>query len=148
MFIKYGVFSKILKYIPDSGLFRFPLGVSLCTQWQANHQHCSRTGRVQKNHNILRKNTIFNEHPVTWILIFVKQVYINSVLFRCVNISITGLLSHSPYPLLSIYIIAFRDQVFHGRVLQVPEAGAEGNQRQVHLLSHVPYSPIGNTDRM
>ena len=27
-------------------------------------QHCSRIGRVQKNHNILRKNTIFNEHLV------------------------------------------------------------------------------------
>ena len=27
-------FSKILKYIPDSGLSRFPLGVSVCTQWQ------------------------------------------------------------------------------------------------------------------
>ena len=25
---------------------------------------CSRTCRVQKNHNIFRKNTIFNEHPV------------------------------------------------------------------------------------
>ena len=25
----------------------------------------SRTGRVQKNHNILMKNTIFNEHPVS-----------------------------------------------------------------------------------
>ena len=36
MFIKYCVFSKILKYIPDSGLSRFPLGgVSVCTQWQA-----------------------------------------------------------------------------------------------------------------
>ena len=54
------VFSKILRYILDSGLSRFPLGVSVCTQ----HQRCSRTSRVQKNHNILRKNTIFNEHPV------------------------------------------------------------------------------------
>ena len=38
----------------------------------ACYQHCNRTGRVQKNQNILRKNTIFNEHPVTyracWIL--------------------------------------------------------------------------------
>ena len=66
VFIKYCVFSKILKYIPDSGLSQFPLGgVSVCTQWQVKHQRRSRYGRVQKNHNILRKNTIFNEHPVS-----------------------------------------------------------------------------------
>ena len=65
VFIKNCVFSKILKYIPDSGLSRFPLGVNECTQWQVKHQCCSsRTCRVQKNHNILGKNTIFNEHPV------------------------------------------------------------------------------------
>ena len=28
------------------------------------HQRCGRTGRVQKIQNFLRKNTIFNEHPV------------------------------------------------------------------------------------
>ena len=64
VFIKYCVFKKIFKFILDSGLSRFPLGVSVCTQWQVEHQRCSRTGRVQKNHNIVRKNTIFNEHPV------------------------------------------------------------------------------------
>ena len=37
----------------------------MCTQWQVEHQRCSsRACRVQKNHKILRKNTIFNEHPV------------------------------------------------------------------------------------
>ena len=41
--IKYCVFSKILKYIPDSGLSRFPLGVSVCTQWQVKAQ------RLQQN---------------------------------------------------------------------------------------------------
>ena len=51
MFIKYSVFSKILKYVPDS------LGVIVCTQWQVKHQRWSRT---HKNHNILKKNTIFN----------------------------------------------------------------------------------------
>ena len=56
VFIKYCFFPRILKYIPDSGLSRSPLGVK--------RQHYSRTGRVQNNHNILRKNTIFNEHPV------------------------------------------------------------------------------------
>ena len=64
VFIEYCVISKILKYIPDSGLSRFPLGVSVCTQCQVKNQSCSRTGRVQKNHNISRKNTIFNERPV------------------------------------------------------------------------------------
>ena len=64
VFIKYCVFSKILKYFPDSGLSRLPLDVSVCTHWQVKHQRCSRTGRFQKNHNILRKNTIFNGHPV------------------------------------------------------------------------------------
>ena len=62
VFIKNCVFSKILKYIPDSGLSRLPLGVSVCTQWKVKHQHLRRTGR--KNHNILRKNTILNKHPV------------------------------------------------------------------------------------
>ena len=64
VFIKICVFSKISKYIQNSGLSRFPLGVSVCTQWQVKHQRCSRTFIVKKNPNILRKNTIFNEHPV------------------------------------------------------------------------------------
>ena len=34
VFIEYCVFSKILTYILDSGLSRFSLGVSVCTQWQ------------------------------------------------------------------------------------------------------------------
>ena len=38
VFIKYRVFSSILKYILDSGLYRFPLGVSVCTQWQASSE--------------------------------------------------------------------------------------------------------------
>ena len=37
----------------------------MCTHTrQVEHQQCSRTVRVQKIHKILRKNTIFNEHPV------------------------------------------------------------------------------------
>ena len=65
--IKYCVFSKILRNISDSGLSRFPLGVSEITQWKVKHQRCnSRTYRVQKYQNILRKNTIFNEHPVEY----------------------------------------------------------------------------------
>ena len=47
VFIKYCVFSKILKYIPDFGLSRFPFGgISVCTHWQVKYQRCSRTGRV------------------------------------------------------------------------------------------------------
>ena len=63
VFIKYCVFSKILKYIPDSGLSRFSLGISVCVYTMAGQRRwdCSRTCRVQKNHKILRKSTIFNE---------------------------------------------------------------------------------------
>ena len=36
----------------------------MCTYTgQVERQHCSRTGRVQKNHKMF-KNTIFNDHPV------------------------------------------------------------------------------------
>ena len=52
------------KNIPDSGLSRFPLGVSKCIQGQVNPQRLQQNLQSQKNHNILRKNTIFNEHPV------------------------------------------------------------------------------------
>ena len=33
---------------------------------RSNYSACSRTGRVRKNHNILRKNTTFNKHPVNY----------------------------------------------------------------------------------
>ena len=55
VFIKYCAFSKILKY---SGrlLSLFSLGPSVCTRTrQVEHQRHSRTGRVQKNHKILRE---------------------------------------------------------------------------------------------
>ena len=59
-------FSKILKYIPDFGNSRFFLGVynglhARTTKWQVEYQRYSRTGKVKKNDNILKKNTIFNE---------------------------------------------------------------------------------------
>ena len=54
VFIKYCVFSFF--NIPDSGLSLFFLGVSVCTHTrQVENQVGSRTGIVQKNHNILRK---------------------------------------------------------------------------------------------
>ena len=36
VFIKYCDFSKILKYIPDSGLSRFPIGVSCVHNGRSN----------------------------------------------------------------------------------------------------------------
>ena len=59
-------FFRSFKNISDSGLSLFSLGVSVCTlARQVGHQHCSRSGRVQKNHKILRKKHNFNEHPVS-----------------------------------------------------------------------------------
>ena len=47
---------NIFKNIPGSGLSLFSLGVSVCTHTrQVEDQRYSRTGRVQKDHNILRK---------------------------------------------------------------------------------------------
>ena len=44
--------------IPDSGLSLLSLLVSVCTHnRQVENLRCSRTGRVQKNHKILRKKT-------------------------------------------------------------------------------------------
>ena len=66
----YGIYRVLIKDCVFSGDFKifltlFSLSVSVCTHTrQVENQRCSRTDRVQKNHNILRKNTIFNEHPV------------------------------------------------------------------------------------
>ena len=64
MFIKYCVFSKILKYTGLLSLSVFTWCQCGTHTGQVEHQRCIRTGKVQKNHNILMKNTIFNEHPV------------------------------------------------------------------------------------
>ena len=62
VFIKYCVFSKILKYIPDSGLSR-------CVLWTWTTK--GRTPALRQNwqswersQHLKEKNTIFNEHPV------------------------------------------------------------------------------------
>ena len=55
VFIRYCVFSKSLKYILDSGLSRFPLGFSLCTQWQVKLQ------RLQQNLHSSEKSQNFKE---------------------------------------------------------------------------------------
>ena len=54
-------FSKILKYIPDSGLSRLPL-VSVCVD--TGRSNMSAAAELAEFRNILRKNTILNEHPV------------------------------------------------------------------------------------
>ena len=51
--------------IPDSCLSLFALGVSVCTHTrQVEHQTCSRTGRVKKNHKNLRKKTQYLMNPI------------------------------------------------------------------------------------
>ena len=53
-------FFQRFQNIPDSGLSLFSLGVSVCTlARQVEYQSCSSTGRVQKNHKILRKKHNF-----------------------------------------------------------------------------------------
>ena len=64
VFIKYCVFSKILKYIPDSGLSQFP------PRCECVYTMASQTPTLQQNwqssekSQYHRKNTISNEHPV------------------------------------------------------------------------------------
>ena len=66
-------FFRFLKNIPDSGLSLFSLGISVCTHTkQVENQRCNRTGRVRKNHKILRKktqylmNTLYVIKDVRW----------------------------------------------------------------------------------
>ena len=63
VFIKYCVFSeffRIFRTLPS-------LGVSLCTQSrQVENQRCCRTGRVKKNHKILRKKHNINTLYKSW----------------------------------------------------------------------------------
>ena len=64
MFIKYGVFFENFKIFRTLSFLFFPsVSVYVHTR-QVEHQGCSRTGRVQKNHKTSRKNTFLNEHPV------------------------------------------------------------------------------------
>ena len=62
-FIEYCVFPKILKY---SGLWPLSvcLGVSVCTHQAGRTPALKQNWKSSENHKILRKNTIFNEHPV------------------------------------------------------------------------------------
>ena len=48
VFFKFGVFSNILRYIPDSGLSRFPLGVSECTQGRSNTSTAAELAEFRK----------------------------------------------------------------------------------------------------
>ena len=98
LFMKYCVFFRFFENILDSGLSLFSLCVSVCTHSrQVEHQRCSRTGRVQKIHRNLRKNTIFNEHPVdnvrdSWSFLTGFLPYLTSVLSRYVNALQPGML--------------------------------------------------------
>ena len=67
VFIKYCVFFEYLKYSVLLPFSVFPRWQCVHTR-QVEHQRCSRTGRVQKIYKILRKITIFNEHPVPYIV--------------------------------------------------------------------------------
>ena len=60
VFIKYCGFSMILKYNPVSGLCRCQCVYTMAGQTPALQQNL----KSSENHNIFRKNTIFNEHPV------------------------------------------------------------------------------------
>ena len=56
VFIKYCVFSKVLKYIPDSGLSRFPLVVStMAGQTPALQQNLQSS---EKSQHLKEKNNI------------------------------------------------------------------------------------------
>ena len=54
-------FLEDFKKIPDSCLSLFFLGCCTHTR-QVEHQRCSRTSRVQKNHNILMNTLYFHHH--------------------------------------------------------------------------------------
>ena len=81
VFNKYCVFFRFLKNIPDYGLSLFSLGVSVCTHTrQVEHQQrCSRTGRVQENHKILRKKTQY----------LMSTVYVTMARERIASLQIT-----------------------------------------------------------
>ena len=78
MFIKYCVFSKISKYILDSDLSLFFIGVynwfhSWTTKSQVEDQCCSRTGRFQKNHNYM-----IYTHKIMFIFCTIKFKIFNN----------------------------------------------------------------------
>ena len=69
VYIKYCVFSEFLK-ISRTLVFLsiFSLVVSVCTHTrQVENQRCSRTGRVQTNHKILRKKHNIECTPCMWV---------------------------------------------------------------------------------
>ena len=59
--LKIVFFWNILKY---SGLLPFSVFLGVNVHQAGRTSALSRTGKFQKNHKILRQNTIFNEHPV------------------------------------------------------------------------------------
>ena len=78
----------------------FSLDVSMCTHpRQVEHQRCCRTRRVQKIQKNLRKNTIFNEHPVSLLPFFCPVQTLPALLSAqsfCLSVSL--ILEPSLYP--------------------------------------------------
>ena len=70
MFIKYCVFSKILKYILDS---YFPLLSVSVRNDRLNTSAAAELVEYRKITTFLTKNTIFNEHPV-YALLSIKDI--------------------------------------------------------------------------
>ena len=85
------------------------------TKWQVEHQRCSRTGRVEKNHNILRKYPIYNEHPVFYS-------YIVSTLNLSSDFAIDNVLTHEKMLNLPIgqYFPKGVEQVKQASIIVVP----------------------------
>ena len=54
--IKYCVISKILRYILDSGLFRFPLGVSCVHNGRSKTKAAAELAELRKSHHFKKKN--------------------------------------------------------------------------------------------
>ena len=76
VFIKYCVFPKILRYILDSGLYRFPFRVSVCV-----HNGRSNTSAAAAKLAEFRKITTFMEkHNIYWtpciILFFFVEIHL------------------------------------------------------------------------
>ena len=77
MMLLYRVFIKYCVFSEDFKIFRTPFPVFPLCQFMYTHQ-TGRTPALQQNwkkNHILRKNTIFNEHPVYACSIFTVPLY-------------------------------------------------------------------------
>ena len=79
-------FSKILKYIPDSGLSRFPLGVSVCAQWQVKPQRLQQNWHSSEKSQHLRKtqylmNTLYKWKHCEFLIETIQDICPNNPFF-------------------------------------------------------------------